>query len=66
MSTKQIPRDAQVIQTILKDMGIVDYEPRVVNQLLEFVYRKPPILILSYTQFYVMFSFMIRICYNCP
>ena len=37
MSTK-IPRDAQVVQAILKDMGISDYEPRVVNQLLEFVY----------------------------
>ena len=38
--TKQIPRDAQVIQAILKDMGIAEYEPRVVNQLLEFVYRE--------------------------
>lgn len=37
MSTK-VPRDAQVIQAILKDMGINDYEPRVVVQLLEFVY----------------------------
>lgn len=44
MSTRQIPRDAQVIQAILKDMGITEYEPRVVNQLLEFVYSKsfPP------------------------
>jgi len=41
MSTpsRQIPRDAQVIQAILKDMGVTEYEPRVVNQLLEFVYR---------------------------
>ena len=39
MSTK-IPRDALVIQAILKDMGITEYEPRVVNQLLEFIYRK--------------------------
>ena len=38
MSTKT-PRDAQVIQTILKDMGITEYEPRVINQLLEFIYR---------------------------
>ncbi|KAK4005226.1 transcription initiation factor TFIID subunit 9 [Daphnia magna] len=38
MSTK-IPRDAQVIQAILKDMGIIEYEPRVINQLLEFIYR---------------------------
>jgi len=40
MSTK-IPRDALVIQAILKDMGITEYEPRVINQLLEFIYRKP-------------------------
>lgn len=34
-----LPKDAQVIASILKDMGVTDYEPRVVNQLLEFVYR---------------------------
>ncbi|KAG8239299.1 hypothetical protein J437_LFUL018855 [Ladona fulva] len=37
--TKHIPKDAQVIISMLKDMGITDYEPRVVNQLLEFTYR---------------------------
>lgn len=37
--TKHIPKDAQVIMSIMKDMGIVDYEPRVINQLLEFTYR---------------------------
>lgn len=47
MSTK-IPRDAQVIQAILKDMGITDYEPRVTNQLLEFIYR------MSEIRFYFM------------
>ena len=25
--------------SILKDMGVMDFEPRVVNQLLEFSYR---------------------------
>lgn len=40
MASKQTPRDALVIQAILKDMGITEYEPRVVNQLMEFVYRK--------------------------
>lgn len=34
-----IPRDAQVMQAILKDMGITDYEPRVISQMLEFAYR---------------------------
>lgn len=39
-SVKHIPKDAQVIMSILKELGIVDYEPRVINQLLEFTYRK--------------------------
>lgn len=33
------PKDGQVIAAILKDMGVVDYEPRVLHQLLEFSYR---------------------------
>lgn len=37
---KHIPKDAQVIMSILKEMGITDYEPRVINQLLEFTYSK--------------------------
>ncbi|XP_071455318.1 transcription initiation factor TFIID subunit 9 [Hetaerina americana] len=37
--TKHVPKDAQVIISMLKDMGITEYEPRVVNQLLEFTYR---------------------------
>lgn len=36
---KHIPKDAQVIMSIMKDMGITDYEPKVINQLLEFTYR---------------------------
>ena len=34
-----LPKDAQVMVAILKDMGINEFEPRVVNQLLEFSYR---------------------------
>ncbi|KAI8439098.1 hypothetical protein MSG28_012961 [Choristoneura fumiferana] len=37
--TKHIPKDAQVIMSIMKEVGITEYEPRVVNQLLEFTYR---------------------------
>lgn len=37
--TKQIPRDAAVMHAILKEMGVKLYEPRVVNQMLEYVYR---------------------------
>ncbi|XP_001608253.1 transcription initiation factor TFIID subunit 9 [Nasonia vitripennis] len=36
---KHVPKDAQVIVSIMKDMGIADYEPKVINQLLEFTYR---------------------------
>ncbi len=37
---KSTPKDAQVMQTILKDMGVTEYEPRVINQMLEFTYSK--------------------------
>ena len=36
---KALPKDAQVISSILKDMGHTDYDPKVVNQLMEFLYR---------------------------
>ena len=36
---KIIPKDGQVIAAILKECGVNEYEPRVVQQLLEFVYR---------------------------
>ncbi|XP_041354409.1 transcription initiation factor TFIID subunit 9B-like [Gigantopelta aegis] len=36
---KSTPRDAQVMAAILKDMGVLDYEPRLINQMLEFTYR---------------------------
>ena len=35
-----VPKEAQVMSAILKDMGISDYEPGVVNQMLEFTYSK--------------------------
>ncbi|XP_058057986.1 transcription initiation factor TFIID subunit 9 [Anopheles bellator] len=36
---KHVPKDAQVVKSILKELGVQDYEPRVINQLLEFTYR---------------------------
>ena len=33
------PRDAQTVEAILKTMGVESYDPRVVNQLLELLYR---------------------------
>lgn len=38
-SVKHIPKDAQVIMSILKELNVTEYEPRVINQLLEFTYR---------------------------
>ncbi|NXB79176.1 TAF9 factor, partial [Donacobius atricapilla] len=39
-SPKSAPKDAQVMAQILKDMGITEYEPRVINQMLEFAYKE--------------------------
>jgi len=38
-TTKQLPRDAVVMQSLLKEMGVSLHEPRVINQMLDFVYR---------------------------
>lgn len=40
MAEQKLPKDAQIISTILKDLGINDYEPKVVHQLLEFTNSK--------------------------
>jgi len=34
-----MPKEAQVMATILRDLGINDYEPGVVTQMLEYSYR---------------------------
>ena len=34
------PKDAQVMASILKEMGVNEYEPRVINQMLDFSYSK--------------------------
>lgn len=38
-----MPRDAQVIAHLLHSQGIEDYQPRVINQLLEFQYSTEPV-----------------------
>lgn len=48
---KSSPRDAQVMGAILKEMGVTEYEPRVVNVMLEFVYRENNILVLNFELF---------------
>ncbi|CAK8690697.1 unnamed protein product [Clavelina lepadiformis] len=39
MAESSLPKDANTIIAILKDMGVTDYEPRVIHQMLEFAYR---------------------------
>ncbi|XP_076446078.1 uncharacterized protein LOC143283711 isoform X2 [Babylonia areolata] len=38
-TVKSAPRDAQVMAAILKDSGVVEYEPRLIHQMLEFTYQ---------------------------
>uniref|UniRef100_A0A2K6Q7I0 TATA-box binding protein associated factor 9 n=1 Tax=Rhinopithecus roxellana TaxID=61622 RepID=A0A2K6Q7I0_RHIRO len=38
-SPKSMPKDAQKMAQILKDMGITEYEPRGINQMMEFAFR---------------------------
>ena len=42
---KSTPKEAQIMAAILKDMGVNEYEPRVVNQMMEFSYRKNMLLL---------------------
>ena len=36
---KTTPKDALVMAAILKEMGVSEYEPRIINQMVEFAYR---------------------------
>uniref|UniRef100_A0A1S4E4D8 Uncharacterized protein n=3 Tax=Cucumis melo TaxID=3656 RepID=A0A1S4E4D8_CUCME len=36
---EELPRDAKIVKTLLKSMGVEDYEPRVIHQFLELWYR---------------------------
>jgi len=37
--TSHASKDAKVVAEMLKDVGVDEFEPRVVNQMLEFAYR---------------------------
>jgi transcription initiation factor TFIID subunit 9B len=37
---KHMPKDTQIIASIMKDLGINDYDQQVLNHLLEFNYSK--------------------------
>ena len=43
---KTTPKDALVMAAILKELGVTEYEPRIINQMIEFAYRK--YLLLEY------------------
>ena len=47
LTAKSTPKDALVMGAILKEMGINEYEPRVINQMLEYTYRKLVVLKLA-------------------
>lgn len=34
------PKDAQVMAALLKDMGVTEYEPKVIDQMLDFSYSE--------------------------
>ncbi|CAL1376426.1 unnamed protein product [Linum trigynum] len=36
---EEMPRDAKIVKSLLKSMGVEDYEPRVIHQFLELWYR---------------------------
>ena len=38
-SAAPLPRDAQLVTAVLRSMGVTEYEPRVLHQLLEFLHR---------------------------
>lgn len=39
-ANKSLPKDAQIIMSMLKQSQINDYDPHVINQLLEFTYSE--------------------------
>ncbi|XP_060859131.1 transcription initiation factor TFIID subunit 9-like [Metopolophium dirhodum] len=42
---KHMPKDTQIIVSIMKDLGIVDFEPQVLNHLLELNHRYTTLLL---------------------
>ncbi|OVA03800.1 Transcription initiation factor TAFII31 [Macleaya cordata] len=36
---EELPRDAKIVKSLLKSMGVGEYEPRVIHQFLELWYR---------------------------
>ena len=54
-SKDQVPRDSRVMQLILQAAGVEDYEPKVVQQLLEFAHRKIQVYIIVFHLYVIIF-----------
>ena len=37
--SNKLPKDAKVMESIVKEAGVTQFEPRVISQLLELSYR---------------------------
>jgi hypothetical protein len=57
-------KDAQTMISVLKDMGVDDFEPRVVNQLLEFSYRNCSIVLNYFLILFFSICCLLRLCYE--
>lgn len=43
----ELPRDARLVALLLRSMGVEDYEPKVLLQLLDFMHRKFLVIVLN-------------------
>ena len=39
----RLPKDALVVQTMLQEMGITNYEPKLIPMVLDFMHRTTPL-----------------------
>ena len=58
--SRSSPKDAQVMSAILKDMGVLDSESRLINQMLEFTYSKF-ILLIPFKALYTVLGIYLSI-----
>lgn len=50
-STQNIPRDMLIVEEMLKEMGVTEYQPGVVTSLLDFAYSKFFMISFKFTKF---------------
>lgn len=54
---KHMPKDTQIIVSIMKDLGILEYDQQVLNHLLEFNYSN--FIIVNTTKYMCCFSLLL-------